>query len=544
MQTKNFKGQDCREKSFKNQDLTGADFSDCDLRGVDFSGKDLTAAKFCNTRMGRTKKASFALLLFRLLLSVIGAFIAVVCSVLINWCAEVDLKLFDLNTETNKAIFTATCSVLSATVLILASIRQRWYYAVCFFGLLIAISGYGGANEFASIDGVKYSESIFIAIVIVGVIVGTLLMIGVGAGVGVVIVIGAVVGFASVAVVGILAIALVISGAVSVDGSIAIAIAIAVTGLVHTVAGFYLGKRAIDKEEHQLLWLRELSLKLNCFFTSQFSFAVLKNINFSNTDLKYARFKSAKISNCNFKNTKSHHFALFENTPLEPRKVRDLVIDGIISDKNFATLDLRGLDFSNLNLEGFDFSHANLSGANLSHCQLTGAILEGWNIDSETNLEGVDCRYYYFEKIKENDSEEDKNKKRMPANGKEYSAGEFTTIFQHLAKTVNIIAHNPVELAAIKLSVEEVSKERENDGIKIQSLEVKNGQIVVGIIVPKTEDAGVLHHSIQETMQQILEKMNKLETGNTTVIEKQVINSDFVQIADNIYNQVKQDSQK
>jgi uncharacterized protein YjbI with pentapeptide repeats len=225
-------------------------------------------------------------------------------------------------------------------------------------------------------------------------------------------------------------------------------------------------------------------------------------VDFSNTDLKYTRFKNAKFHNCNFHQTQNHHLALTENTPLEPRRVRDLVIDGIITDKNFATLDLRGLDFSHLNLQNFDFSHANLSGANLSHTQLTGATLEGWNIDTETRLDDIDCRYYYYL--------ENGAKKRMPPEGEEYGAGEFTRIFQKIANTIDFIAHNEMELAAIKLSVEQVRVESGNDDIRVQAIEEKDGFIVVKVTVPKTEDRGVLYHEVNVLKQDYEAKIQGL----------------------------------
>jgi uncharacterized protein YjbI with pentapeptide repeats len=231
----------------------------------------------------------------------------------------------------------------------------------------------------------------------------------------------------------------------------------------------------------------------------------------------YAQFKNAKTTNCNFQNAKNHHLALTESTPLAPRKVRDLVIDGIITDKNFATLDLRGLDFSNLNLEDFDFSHANLSGANLSHTQLTGATLEGWNIDTETRLDDIDCRYYYY---LENGSE-----KRMPPEGEEYSPGEFSRIFQKIANTIDFIAHNEMELAAIKLSEEQVRVESGNDDIRVQAIEEKDGFIVVKVTVPKTEDRGVLYHevnSLKHEYERKMELLNANHQGQIEVYDKQI----------------------
>lgn len=205
------------------------------------------------------------------------------------------------------------------------------------------------------------------------------------------------------------------------------------------------------------------------------------------------------------------------HTPLEPRKVRDLVIDGIITDKNFSTLDLRGLDFTGLNLEGFDFSHANLSGANLSNTKMTGAILEGWNIDTETNLNNIDCKYYYYL--------ENGEQKRMPPEGEDYyKDGEFTQIFQKIANTIDFIAHNEMELAAIKLSVEQVRVESGNDEIRVQGIEEKDGVYVLKVAVPKNEDRGVLYHEVNSLKQEYERKIELLNAEHKGEI-KGIINS-------------------
>jgi hypothetical protein len=290
-----------------------------------------------------------------------------------------------------------------------------------------------------------------------------------------------------------------------------------IVSVVFFSLGTILGKQAICKEQTEWLFLRELSLKMACSHSTEFSFANLNQVDFSNTDLKYTRFKNAKFHNCNFQQSKNHHLALTKGTPLEPRKVRDLVIDGIITDKNFSTLDLRGLYFSHLNLQGFDFSHANLSGANLNHTQMTGAILEGWAIDTETRLDDIECSYYYYL--------ENGERKRMPPEGEEYTDGEFTRIFQKIANTIDFIAHNEMELAAIKLSVEQVRVESGNDDIRVQAIEEKDGFIVVKVTAPKTEDRGVLYHEINVLKHEYeakIQLLNATHQGKIEVYQEQI----------------------
>jgi len=192
--------------------------------------------------------------------------------------------------------------------------------------------------------------------------------------------------------------------------------------------------------------------------------------------------------------------SLTYDSSLELRKVRDLVIDSKITDKNFSQLDLRGLVFLGFNLEYFDFSHANLCGTDLSHTKMTGATLESWNIDTETNLNDIDCKYYYYL--------ENGEKKRMPPEGEEYKQGEFSRIFQKIANTIDFIAHNETELAAIKLSVEQVKVESGNDEIRIQAIEEKDGFIIVKVNVPKTEDRGGLYHNLKRKITQVQQRLH------------------------------------
>ncbi len=539
MQTKDFKGQDLRGKSFKNQNLTGADFSDCDLRGVDFSFANLTDAKFCNARMGRTLKVSFSLLLLQLLIGVFVGFTNIISNFSLEYMSKSILEAFTINSDISHIIFIMFFICLCIVAFLRAINHKRLDYLGWFFTLMLTIAVAAviavsinlitKSNEVKAIDGYKatvvYEDrgshqfkklKNLLDIIKVGVsIVLAFLVIGT-----------ATIGVLLVALTGV--VTGVIAGVVPAVTFIAISMTnaetrlliVATSSIMYSILGIYLGKRSINREEFHLLFLRELSLKIVCFSSSKFAFSILKNTDFSEVDLKYVNFKNAKISQCYFQQAKNHHLALTDGTLIEPRKVRDLVIDGIITDKNFATLDLRGLDFSNLNLQDFDFSHANLSGANLSHTQMTGATLEGWNIDTETRLDDIDCRYYYYL--------ENGAKKRMPPKGEEYSAGEFTRIFQKIANTIDFIAHNEMELAAIKLSVEQVRVESGNDDIRVQAIEEKDGFIVVKVTVPKTEDRGVLYHEVNvlkqdyETKIQGLMTEKHIQIGKIEVLKEQL----------------------
>jgi uncharacterized protein YjbI with pentapeptide repeats len=528
MQTKNFSGQNLRGRSFKNQDLVGMDFSDCDLRGVDFSGADLTRAKFCNARMGRTLKVGFGFLLLQLLLGVVGSMLATLGNVLTVILIQTSLYLFTANSEENQLIFSVSYALLVVMVTIIAVNRQRWDYVAWVFVLItpvaIVTSEFGVMTVAERIVEVVVITTITTAIAVTG--AGVVAIAGAGAGA-----IAIIVDVTNVAIVAAGISLTTVLGKIISKADMAAFEAIRVTieagglaTIVYIALGIYFGWRARTKEEPQLLFLRDLSVKMNCLGGTQFALANLHDVDFANADLKYARFKNAKMNGCCFQQAKNHHLALTVHTPLELRKVRDLVIGGIITDQDFSHLNLRGLVFSGLDLQGFDFSHADLCSADLSHTKMTGTTIESWNFDTETRLDDIDCQYYYYL--------EDGEKKRMPSEGEEFKVGEFTQIFQKIANTIDFLAHNEIELAAIKLSVEQVRVESGNDEIRIQAIEEKDGIIVVKVYAPKNEDRGVLYHEVNslkqdyETKIQILMSEKYAEIGgfqsNIEILKEQL----------------------
>ncbi len=100
------------------------------------------------------------------------------------------------------------------------------------------------------------------------------------------------------------------AGAGAVAGAGAGAVAVAVAGAVFVIFGAYLGYRASNKEEPQLLFLRHLGLSFNALGGTQFASATLIDCDFSDADLKHARFNNATLQRCKFKHAKNVHLAL------------------------------------------------------------------------------------------------------------------------------------------------------------------------------------------------------------------------------------------
>ena len=488
---RNFKGQDLRGQSFKGQDLTGADFSDCDLRGVDFSFANLTDAKFCNAKMGRTFIDELMLWASQSILAMIASITAMFSMIFIFAIVETFFVKY-INSDIAHIAFSVIYIILFIGITLVAISRNKINYVLFFLIPITAIALVKSLtiNELTMINFINdLVESGF------GGVIGSL-----SAALVSVIIIAIseyITGYAALAMIAFFTMQIMKAG----NSGLGIIIGISISSSF-ILFGMYLGWRSNQKEEPQLLLLHRLSLRMACGNSTQFLEANLNGADFTGADLKHARFGKAKISNCNFQQAKNHHLALTDDTPIEKRKIRDLIVDGIVFDKNFSNLNLYGLVFSGLSLEGFDFSYSNLCGANLSNTRMTGAILECWNIDTETCLDNIDCKYYYYL--------ENGEKKRMPPEGKEYKEGEFTRIFQKIANTIDFIAHNEMELAAIRLSVEQVRVESGNDDICVQAIEEKDGIIIIKVKASKTEDRGVLYHEVNRLKQEYEFKIKAL----------------------------------
>lgn len=485
MQTNNFKGQNLCGRSFKG-DLKGADFSYCDLRGADFSGADLTGAKFCRAKMGRTFKASAALLVFQLLLGVLVGFIAAVGNAFVFWLSEMILKLSDLYSISNQALFVLLYSLIFASVCWFSMMQQRWDFIVWF--MIIIVVGTGLMARGGVVAGTESGSLTGVAVVLVAVALAITLAV-MAAVVVTVTIAGVMEGAVTVAVATMVTIVGAVTGSIMVAVTVVVTVLAAVTTLIYLCLGLYLGWRTNKKEEIQLSLLRNLSLKLACFRGTQFAFANLNNTDFSEADLRYARFQDAKITACNFRDTKNHHLALTKNSVLETRKVRELVVNGILQDTYFAEMNLHGLNFSGLDLRSADFNEANISfadftgcdlseanlskvtavGACFNQCKMTGAIIENWNIDTQTQLNDIECDYVYLSADKT---------QRNPPQG-EFKAGEFSKLYQEISNTVDFIAHTPAELQALLRAIEKIKNE--GSDIFIQQIERKTESVVIRV---------------------------------------------------------------
>jgi len=275
----------------------------------------------------------------------------------------------------------------------------------------------------------------------------------------------------------------------------------------------FVALRAIDGGSELSKWLKKLG-------------SIYRNIRgtkFCNADLTGATFRGAELGETDFRlaNTTStcwleakeilgrqvvrgHEVSIerirSEGTILADLDVRELLVTGSAKSKDFCGKNLKGAYLAEADLSEYDFAEADISNANLEGANLEGANftkvqasgtsfakskmskasgLGLWNIDSNTNLNNVDCCYIYLK---------DSGQERRPSDiNTNFEPGDLKRLFQKALETVDLIfkEEEGIDFEALRLSLEKLRVEAEGIEVTIQAIEKKpDGSFLVRVRVP------------------------------------------------------------
>lgn len=276
--------------------------------------------------------------------------------------------------------------------------------------------------------------------------------------------------------------------------------------------------------------------------------ADLTNVNFTEADLPYTDFRNTELIRTCWHKVNHLDFVRPGATYLKNVQVRQWLI-GEGKEKNFDHQDLQGINLQQANLKGASFVGADLSEANLQRAilekanlteanavgvdftgaRLTGACLEAWNIDSDTKLEQVNCRFVY---LLENPKDGTDNRERRPSSG-EFQPGEFTKLFREVLNTVDLIFRNGVDWKAFVTAFEKIQVENEGTELTIQSIENKgDGVVVVRVNIPPDGDKEKIHSEFTENYEMSLKALEetcqvKLESKDELINHYRQQNADM-----------------
>jgi uncharacterized protein YjbI with pentapeptide repeats len=302
---------------------------------------------------------------------------------------------------------------------------------------------------------------------------------------------------------------------------IALIAGVVVLAVALVFLGTYIAKKVLAEDDKYAV-IRQLAIAISTAGGTSFRAAKLANTNFSYATLKNTDFRFATIHRTMWHHAHFLDWARVEETILINPAVRELLVTGNGYQKSYQGMDFRGanligVNLSNAKLQTADLSQATLESANLegafftqvqaigtdfSNAQMTGTCgLGTWNIDSTTKLEWVDCKWVY---LLEEPKPGTDDRERRPSSG-EYQPGEFTSFFQELVNTVDLIFNQGVDWRAFTESFQQVQVENQGIKLKIQSVENKGNAFVVKVNVPPDADKAKIHKDFNFLYQKMLQ---------------------------------------
>ncbi|WP_293363671.1 pentapeptide repeat-containing protein [Microcoleus sp. CAWBG52] len=297
---------------------------------------------------------------------------------------------------------------------------------------------------------------------------------------------------------------------VPVAGAVAVAVAVAVVAL-----GIYVAWRALAGDEKQAL-IRTVAIVFAATGGTSFRNADLTDANFTEATLKSTDFRTANLTRTCFRNTEKLDRARVGKSILADTRIRELLVTGNGYKKSYVGANLQGANLTGVNLNEANLKQANLNEAtlylanvefaNLTETQalatdftaasFTGACLEAWNIDGNTKLDRVDCRFVYLLEYPKPGTDD---RERRPSSG-EFASGEFTKLFDEVLNTIDLIFRNGIDWKAFVAAFKKVQVENEGTELTIQSIENKgDGVIVVKVNVPPDTNKEDIHRSFTQS---------------------------------------------
>lgn len=448
---KNFQKAD-----FRGKNLTGEDFSYADIRGANFSGAVLVGANFTNVKAGLPIIWTIGLIIFALFLSLIAGLMAGYAGAFIG-----DLlsgKDYGYTTFGNIYIkfgIVSIITVISFSIIIFwrgleRNIAILSELIATFLVVTLALLPEPNPPQipFQQVDALIIG-TVFTAITVAGSLAGSINM-------ALAIAIARILHFPKIRFMIIFAAFLgIVLGALFGVREQSLAWLISgLTGLTVISLGAYVGSQSILGNSKYAL-IANMAVGIVCHGGTKFYNADLTDANFTQASLKSVDFRQAILTNTCWFNAKQLNNARINDTYLQDRKVRQLVITKDGRETNFDGLNLKGLNLENANLQnssfvGSDLSFANLENTNLSGAKLarsqlyqanlncanlTGAYIQNWGISTDTQLEAIECEYVYMRLP----TKDDPDPCRKPDNRNEvFKKGDFADFIAPIIKTLDL----------------------------------------------------------------------------------------------------------
>ena len=511
-----FSGKNLRGRNFKGENLTGAKFIGADIRGANFTNAILREADFTRAKAGLQRRWTIFLVTLSLFLSVISGFLSGLTTVWVTvFLSSNNIKEYTLIPGVLLVIFLA--------IFFIVTLRQ---------GLVAgAVAGAVAAAAARAVAGAAAA-----AVAGAGAVAGAVAMAGAVAGAAAGAVAATATATVAVAVAGVVAgsVAGAIAGAVAVTvavvvvavGGVAAAtlVAAAATGL-----GIYVAWRVLAGDDKQAL-IRTVAIAFAATGGTSFRNADLTDAHFTEATLKSTDFRTANLTRTCFHKTEKLDRARVGKSILADTRVRELLITGNGYKKSYVGANLQGANLTGVNLNEANLKQANLSEATLHQANLesanltetqalatdftaasfTGACLEAWNIDGNTKLDRIDCRFVYLlEYPKSGSGDRDRRPHHI---SKCFEPGDFEKLYKKIMATVQILLKNGINPEAFVAAFQKLMQEFPDiTPDSIQAFDKKGDDILLTFNVPEGIDKGKFEQTWDEGYQAGLQAQSQVE---------------------------------
>jgi len=523
---KDFSGKNLRGRNFTGQNLTGAKFVGADIRGANFTNAILREADFTLAKAGLQRRWTIFIVTISLVLSAISGLMSGLTT---GW-----VRLFF--TPNNIKLYTLIPGVLLLivlTIFFIFTLRQ---------GLVVGAGAAAVTGAVAGAVVVAWAAARAAAVAGAGAATVAAAVAGAGAGAGAaaaaaaaamavamaVAMAGATAGATAAAV----AVAVVVAVAVAVAAAVAAAVASAGAGATAAVVaalGIYIAWRALAGDEKQAL-IRTIAISFAATGGTSFGNADLTDANFTKATLKSTDFRTANLTRTCFRKTKKLDRARVGKSILADTRIRELLITGNGYKKSYVNANLQGANLTAANLNEANLKQANLSEATLHQANLewanltetqalatdfteayfTGACLEGWNIDANTKLDRVDCRFVYLLEYPQPGTD-DRDRRPHHIN-KCFEPGDFEKLYKKILETVQILLKDGINPEAFVAAFQKLMRDFPDiTPESIQGVEKKENDVLLTLKVPEGTDKGKIEQIWDEVYQARLEAQMRTE---------------------------------
>lgn len=200
----------------------------------------------------------------------------------------------------------------------------------------------------------------------------------------------------------------------------------------------------------------------------------LREADLSNTNLTGANLSEANLREANLMGA-----SLSEANLREANLWGVNLAESDLSSANLTKADLWMANLENADLRGSELIRVQAINVNLKNTNLTGACIEGWNINSQTNLDGVICDYIYLGG--------DRTERRPYDRDRTFLPGEFTHIFHKPVHTFNLYFRDNIDWQAVAYAFQHIEK---TDGkpLEILKIEKKHGGVSIKVNILENMD--------------------------------------------------------